>query len=89
MVRNEGNCPAPYSFPFGGSREPASQKVSCLGGNAMLSHGFNIGAVDIDGDRLHDLIDIDDQTKGVLLLDQRAFPSGEGAVFHADAVSNS
>ena len=50
---------------------------------------LDIGAVKVDGNRLHDLIDSDNQPAAVAFFQQRAFPPGEGAMFHSHPMSNS
>jgi hypothetical protein len=53
----------------------------------VLADSFDIGAVEVDGDGLRDLLDGNDEPGSILFLHQNAFPSGKGAMLDAHPVS--
>ena len=63
------------------------QRQRCYGMDGLVQRLY-IGAIDVDGDRLHNLLNGDHQPARILLLDQSALPAGEGAVLDAHATAD-
>ena len=64
---------------------PISEETGCI----ALRNWLDIRAVQIYGDRFHDLLHSDHQSRAVLLLYKNALPSGKWAVLYSHPLPDS